>query len=109
MGHRIRGYVKRTLAVSVALTGLIWTADWLLLRYKVQQDGAAFGEVEVHYRYSVHLKNKRIEQRAEKAKMEECVRSMFPHYDETPCWYLERHANRFQELNGGAWHFFYEE
>jgi hypothetical protein len=34
---------------------------------------------------------------------------MFPHYDETPCWYLKRHTNQSQELDGRPWRFFYEE
>ena len=101
--------MKRALAGALLLAALVWIADWLVLRHTVRQGGEAFGEVEVHYRYAIHLKNRRIEQRNEKARMEECVRSLFPHYNDTPCWYLERHANQLQELNGGAWHFFYDE
>jgi hypothetical protein len=109
MRERIGKYLTRALAVSVLLVALMWMADWLVLRHRVARESEAFEEVEVHYRYAVHLKNRRIEQRSEKAKMEECVHSLFPHYDDTPCWYLKRHTEQFQELNGGAWHFFYDE
>ena len=109
MAQRIRRYVKLTLAAGILLAALVWTADWLLLRHKVAADGDAFGEVQVHYRFAVRLKNRRIEQSSEKPKWEECVHSLFPHYDDTPCWYLERHTNQLQTLDGGPWHFFYQE
>jgi len=104
MARRIRTYVKRALAAAILLAAAGWTADWLLLRHKIAKD-AGFGEVEMHYRYAVHLKNRRIEQRTELPQLEECVHSLFPHYDENPCWYLARHANETQELDGSPWHF----
>jgi len=107
MGRRILRYVRRTLAALVLLAALIWTADWLALRHRVAQDGEAYGEVEVRYRIALHLKNRRIDQRSEKPRMVECVRSMFPHYDDPPCWYLERHPDQIEDLDGGRWHFFY--
>ena len=101
--------MQRALAGVLLFAALAWTADWLVLRHKVAGDSDAFGEVEVHYRYAIHLKNKRIEQSPEKVKTVECVQSMFPHYDETPCWYLERHTDQFEELNGAPWRFYYEQ
>jgi hypothetical protein len=109
MGQRIRRYIKRALAATVVLAALLWSADWLLLRRTIARNGEAFGEVEVHYRFAIHLKNKRIEQSPTKTRVEECVHSMFPHYDEQPCWYLARHTEQLQTLDGGRWHFWYEE
>ncbi len=109
MSPRTRKYLKRALAIVILLAGSVWTADWLLLRRRIARDDQAFGEVEMHYRYAVHLKNRRIEQRIEKPQMEECVNSIFPHYNETPCWYLERHPDQTKTLDGGPWHFFYDE
>jgi len=99
-------YTKRAIAVAVLLAALLWTADWLLLWNRPAEDGARFGEVEVHYRFAVHLKNKQIEQLSEKPKLEQCVHSVFPHFNETPCWYLLRHTEQLQELDGGQWRFF---
>ena len=109
MGRRIRRFVKCALAAVVLLGALVWAADWLLLRHTVAQDGEAFGEVEVHYRFAVRLKNKRIEQSSERPRQVECVHSLFPHYDETPCWYLVRHKDQLEAIDGSPWHFFYEE
>jgi hypothetical protein len=96
-----RGAVAGVLLLGVA----VWTGDWLVLRHKVSADANAFGDVEVRYRYAVHLKNRQIEQQNEKPQPVECVNSLFPHYDESPCWYLERHPNQTEDLDGGPWHF----
>jgi hypothetical protein len=109
IAQRIRRTIKWTAGVAVLLAALAWMADWLLLRHKAAQDGEAFGEVEVHYQYAVRLKNKRVEQNPESVQTVECVHSIFPHYDETPCWYLERHTSQIQTLDGRPWRFFYEE
>jgi len=108
MLQRVRKFIKHALASVLLLAALAWTADWLILRHKISQAAGAYGEYEVHYRFAVHLKNRRIEQRFEKATIE-CVHSLFPHYDEAPCWYLSRHTEQLQELNGAPWHFFYDD
>jgi len=98
-------YFKRILGTAVLLSAAVWTFDWLLLRHKVNADSDAFGEVQVRYRFAVHLKNRQIEQRNEKPQPVECVNSFFPHYDESPCWYLRRHPNQSEDLDSGPWHF----
>lgn len=108
MGRRIKTWLKRSLLSIAMLGAVLWAGDWLLLRLKVARNRDAFGSVEVHYRYAVHLKNKRIEQYTAKPRMQECVHSAFPHLNENPCWYVERHANDMQELDGAAWHFYYQ-
>jgi hypothetical protein len=98
-------YMKRAMGAAVFFAGIAWSADWLVLRHKVNADADAFDDVMVRHSYAVHLKNRQIEQRNEHPHPEECVNSMFPHYDESPCWYLRRHANENEDLDGGAWHF----
>jgi hypothetical protein len=85
---RVRS-VKRGLAPLIVLCGMLWLADWLILRSRVAHD-RGFGEVDVQRRYAVQLKNKRIEQLSQKPEPEECVESIFPHDEESPCWYLKR-------------------
>jgi hypothetical protein len=108
MGGRIRKWLKRALGIAALAAAVVWTGDWLLLRLKIARNRDAFGAVEVHYRYALHLKNKRIEEYTAKPRMQECVRSAFPHLNESPCWYLERHANDVQDLDGAPWHFYYQ-
>jgi hypothetical protein len=108
MGKRVRRYLKLALAIVLVSAAVVWTADWLLLRRHIAQTQDAFGQVEVHRRYAIHLKGRRIEQRTEKPQMEECVHSMFPHYGESPCWYLERHADQTLDVDSGPWRYFSE-
>jgi hypothetical protein len=105
MASRARRIIKMSLAGVLAAAGLLWAGDYWILARKAARDGDAFGQIEVHRRYAVHLRNKRTEQDFAKPAMEECVKSLFPHYDESPCWYLARHATDSQELDGSPWHF----
>ena len=96
--------VKGVIGIVILLAAA-WVLDWLLLLRGMSAQGDAFGQVEIHRRFAIHLKNHQIEQRMEKPYLQGCVHSMFPHYRQTPCWYLVRHANDTQDLDGGAWHF----
>ena len=98
---RRKGYVKRAFAGAIVFVALVWSTDWLILSRKSD----AYGQVEVRRSYSVHLKGRKIEQDRGKPEPEECVHSLFSHYGDSPCWYLERHKNDTQELDGGPWHF----
>jgi hypothetical protein len=109
MAQRIRKYIKRTLLAAILLAALVWTTDWLWLRHRIAQDSGAFGEIEVHYHVSVHMKNKRIEQHPDAPQMVECANSLFPHFNDPPCWYLARHPDQVENLDGRGWHFWYDE
>jgi hypothetical protein len=97
-----RRRLRLALVAAILLGAVVWTADYLILWRR-----AAFGQVDVHYRYAIHMKNQRIEQSSEKTATEECVSSLFPHYDETPCWYLRRHTEQLLNVDGSPWHFWY--
>ena len=103
-----RKIARKILAALILAAALLWMGDWALLAHKVARDQDAFGQVQVRRSYAVHLRNKRIEQDMGKPTMEECVHSLFPHYDESPCWYLRRHAVSSEKLDGRPWHFWYE-
>ncbi|GEM_PF-4265644 len=98
-------YIKRALFALTGAAGLLWTTDWLLLRIKISRDANAFGEVTVRRNYAVRLRNRQIEQDRGKPMPEECVHSLFSHYNDSPCWYLERHRNDTESLDSGPWHF----
>ena len=101
----VRKYVLRALGLAVLFTACLWAADWLRLRHNISSNNNGFGNVVVHRRFEIRLKNRQTEQRVEKPHPEACVNSLFPHYDQTPCWYLARHANDVQDLDGGSYHF----
>ncbi len=97
-------YLKPVVGAALLLAAIAWPSDYLLLRLKIAHD-QAYGEVTVRQRYAVHLKNKQIEYRSIKPHIMECVHSLFPHEDESPCWYLEKYADRIDEIDSGPWHF----
>jgi hypothetical protein len=97
-------WVKRVVLSLAALVAIAWIADYAGLRLRSRQ----FGQVEVHHRYAVQLRNKQIEQMSEKPYSEECVYSLFPHFGDSPCWYLRRNADSTETLDGRPWHFWAE-
>jgi hypothetical protein len=96
--------VRRVLAVAFLLAGIVWAGDALLLRHKIARQ-EAYGEVTVHQRFAVRLKNRQLDYRSVKPFQEECVRSIFPHEGESACWYLERYSDRMEEIDSGQYHF----
>jgi hypothetical protein len=100
--HSLRRYIKRTIGIAILSAAGLWACDWLVLQFRIHWDGSPFGSVVVRHQYAVHLKNKQIEYRHDSPAPEECVHSLFPHNDESTCWYLERHPNQVIDLDGGA-------
>jgi hypothetical protein len=97
--------VKRILfmAVSVAVLAfvLLYTGDYLSLRYRIPHHREQFGSVRVQRYFAVPMKNRTTEYMFQPPVFERCVNSLFPHFGESPCWYLNR--NRRQEIRvGGA-------
>jgi hypothetical protein len=104
LGRLFRKIVLFMLLGAIALGGAAWGADWLWWRHKTDAD--AYGAIEVHHRFAVKLKNRRIEERSERPHPEECVHSLFPHEGDDPCWYVARHRDDVEEIDSGQWHFY---
>jgi len=47
--------------------------------------------VQVQRYFEVSLKNRKTEYMRDEPRPQPCVRSLLPHYGDTPCWYLARH------------------
>jgi hypothetical protein len=107
MRRPIRSYMKRWLGVVILLAAVVWIADWLWLRHRIAQDTDAFGQIEVHFHISVQMKNKRVEQHPDAPRMVECANSLFPHFNDPPCWYLARHTDQIENVDGRPWSFWY--
>ena len=93
--------IRRIFLIAALSAALVWAADWLVLRFRSEP----YDQVEVRHRYAVQLRNKQIEQMSDKPQLEDCVRSLFPHDGDSPCWYLRRHAETRETLDGRPWHF----
>lgn len=98
-----RQLVLRILLVLAAAAGLVAIAygvDYLSLRLQIPKR-AAYGTVSVRRFYAVTLKNKNTEFMFDDPQDETCVNSLFAHYGDAPCWYLQRHKQQRIDVNAG--------
>jgi hypothetical protein len=77
----------RILQLLLAAVVVLYLGDWLILR--VRQQGGSSVQVEEFLR--TPLKGQKEEFDYMGTVAEPCVRSLFPHSSDTPCWWLERH------------------
>ncbi len=86
------------LGISVTLGSaiLLFAADYGWLRLRVAR-GDAFDTVQIEVVEQIPQKGNKAEYVPEDPRLESCVRSILPHMDQQPCWYLKRHAH--QQIN----------
>lgn len=89
----------RALASTLLLAAFAYVADYGLLRYRVANPKAApaFGNVTMERLYAIPQKNGKIEYQFDARQPEvsvPCVHSLFPHMDQSPCWYLQRQSRK---------------
>lgn len=77
----------------MALPVLVYAGDYLSLRLRIP-NREPFGTVQVQRYFEVALKNRKTEYMRDEPRPQPCVRSLFPHYGDTPCWYLARHPRQ---------------
>ena len=82
--------MRRILAVAVISLLILYVGDYLSLRYQIPKGRAQFGVVKVQSYYAVGLKSGKTEFMFLGPKNLTCVRSLFPHFGDSPCWYLSR-------------------
>src|ERR1700681_1313907 len=87
--------MNRALAAATALAVpvLLYGGDYLSLRLRIP-NREPFGTVQVQRYYEVSLKNRKTEYMRDEPRPQTCVRSLLPHYGDTPCWYLSRHPRQ---------------
>ena len=97
--------MRRNLPIAVLIVvlfgWLVYLGDYLSLRYRFPNHREQFGSIQVRTYYAVPMKNRSTEYMFNPPAPRTCVNSLFPHFGDTPCWYLRRHTR--QEINvGGA-------
>jgi hypothetical protein len=83
--------VKLGTAALVAL----YIGDLMIAR--VRGEGA-FGSVRVSVLYAIPEKAARMDFSAGPAQDVECVRALFPHFGDAPCWYASRQTTKRVDL-----------
>jgi hypothetical protein len=90
--------VKRLIdALKIAAAALValYIADLLVLRLR---GDAAFSTVRVNVIYAVPEKAARMDYSSGPPEDVQCVRSLFPHFGDAPCWYASRRTMKRVDL-----------
>jgi len=91
-------FLKRLLAFVVVLLFVLYSIDfsWYHLRLAAPKLGLANSSVHRVRLLAIQNKGNKIEFQIDALHPEEdvpCSRSLFPHAQQNPCWYVSRHAN----------------
>lgn len=89
--------MSKILLAIVGVAAFIFLSDYLSLALRVPKR-EPIGSVEVLRYYEVALKNRKTEYMRDEPRQIPCVRSLLPHYGDTPCWYLEKHTKQTVKL-----------
>lgn len=93
--------MKRILARSavflLAAIALLYAGDWGVWQLRMSRH-TAFSSVEVDQFVAASLKGNKQDYYFAGAAQQECVRSIFPHASDVPCWWLRRHATQWKVI-----------
>lgn len=82
--------MKRILLITLVLLIILYLGDYVSIRYCIPNGRQQFGVVKIQRYYAVGLKNSKTEFMFLDPETRACVHSLFPHFGNTPCWYLTR-------------------
>jgi len=86
--------VVRVLGGFIVLLTLTYTGDYVALRFRIPNHRQPFGSITVTPLYVIHEKNGKVEYQFAPPQEQTCVRSWFPHFGYSPCWYVSRHQEK---------------
>ncbi|MGD0125338.1 MAG: hypothetical protein ABSF46_08270 [Terriglobia bacterium] len=89
--------MKRMFFIVILALAVLYAGDYLSLRYQIPRGRAQFGVVIIQSYYAVGLKSGKTEFMFLGPKNQACVHSLFPHFGDSPCWYLNR--KKVQRIN----------
>ena len=84
----------RVARAAVLLLCLVYAGDYLSVRYRIPKGRDPFSTVTIQPYYAIHQKNGRTEYDFAQPQSQVCVRSLFPHFGYSPCWYVKRHTDK---------------
>jgi hypothetical protein len=88
--------MKRALLVVAMALVLLYTGDYLSVRYRIP-NREPLGTVKIQRYYAVRQKDRKTEYYFLEPETRQCVHSLFPQMGFSPCWYLSRQTK--QEIN----------
>ena len=82
--------MKRILIIALVPLAIVYTSDYVLIRYRMAKNRTPFETVTIQRYYAVPQKNRKTEFYFDQPETQACVHSLFPHFGYSPCWYLRR-------------------
>ena len=93
----MRRVISQALSGLIAAVVLAYAADYAILRFRIWRKLDPYGSVTVQVYYAVPQKNGKMEYDFQSSEEETCVKSIFSHLGDRPCWYARTHRDR--EIN----------
>ena len=93
--RRTKKWVADGFLWLLAIALLLWGGDWAVWSIRAHH-GTGYSSVQVTQFLLTPLKNHRVNADEQSTIDQPCVRSLFPHGGQDPCWWLRRHATQFQ-------------
>ena len=90
----MKGVLLRIIVALVLIVLVTYAGDYLSVRYRIPKGRDPLSTVTVQPYYAIHQKNGKIEYDFAPPEDQTCVRSLFPHFGYSPCWYVKRHTDK---------------
>ena len=94
----MRRWLLRILMTLTALLALAYAADWVALQIR-ERNGSAHGSVVVDNADVVKEKGGKVEYFYNPPQPTPCVQTLFPHQDQSACWWRARHSDQQKYMN----------
>jgi hypothetical protein len=94
--------MKRTLlwvlSPLLAALLLVYIGDYLSLRLQIPGGRPQFGQVMMNTLFAIQVKGGKVQYEPGQQETDTCVHSLFPHFGDSPCWYLAKHTDKVIEI-----------
>jgi len=91
----MRSVAVRVFQYCFIALALVYAVDWAVAAARMKR-GNAYGSVTVSQFLATPLKGSKEEYDYLGSVDQPCVKSIFPHGGDQPCWWLERHRTQWQ-------------
>ena len=93
----MRRYLPRAVGIILLVAAAVYVVDFSWLQFRIARNLNPYDSVRVQRVYIIPQKGNKAEYVPADPEQQPCVRSLFPHAGNQPCWYLRR--NKVQQMN----------
>ncbi len=91
---RFQSLAKWLVGGLIIPSALVYIGDYVSLQYRIPGNREQFATVEIDPYLAIPQKGGRTEFVVSDPINETCVNSLFPHFDDSPCWYVRQHRKK---------------